>query len=137
MLARFQNSSHRPACSDTLGMRVTAINQAEKSLRMDFDVPAMFANPMGSVQGGFIGAMLDEAMAVCCVIASNLTKSAPTLEMKTSYLKPLMPGPAYVEAQIIHWGASVAFVESVCFNNDGVMVAKGSATMMPKLFKRF
>lgn len=118
-------------------MRVTEIHQGEKRLRMDFDVPEMFANPMGSIQGGFIGAMLDEAMAVCCVIASNLTKSAPTLEMKTSYMRPLMPGPAYVEAQIVRWGSSVAFVEADCFNGDGQLVAKGSATMMPKAFKRF
>ena len=85
MLARFQNSKKRPPCSDTLGMRLAAVDQDAQRIRMDFDVSASFANPTGAVQGGFIAAMMDEAMSTCCIIASNVTMTAPTLEMKTSY----------------------------------------------------
>ncbi|MEL8056398.1 MAG: PaaI family thioesterase, partial [Pseudomonadota bacterium] len=112
MLARFQNSKKRPPCSDTLGMHLTEVEQDAKRIRMDFDVPQMFANPTGAVQGGFIAAMMDEAMSTCCIIASNVTMTAPTLEMKTSYLRRLMPGHAYVEARILKWGRSAAFMEA-------------------------
>ncbi|MFN3212619.1 MAG: PaaI family thioesterase [Henriciella sp.] len=136
MLARFQNSSKRPPCSDTLGMRLTEVDQEAQRVRMDFDVPAMFANPTGAVQGGFIAAMMDEAMSTCCIIASNVTMTAPTLEMKTSYLRRLMPGDAHVEARILKWGRSAAFMEAECFDNNGKLVAKATATAIPMPFKR-
>ena len=103
---------------------------------MEFEVSPLFANPTGAVQGGFIAAMMDEAMSTCCIIASNVTMTAPTLEMKTSYLRRLMPGSASVEAQVLKWGRSAAFLESTCFDPDGNIVAKATATAIPMPFKR-
>ncbi len=136
MLARFQNSKKRPPCSETLGMRLAEVEQDAKRIRMDFDVPQIFANPTGAVQGGFIAAMMDEAMSTCCIIASNVTMTAPTLEMKTSYLRRLMPGKASVEARILKWGRSAAFMEAECFDHEGKLVAKATATAIPMPFKR-
>lgn len=136
MLARFQSSKKRPPCSDTLGMRLVDLSQARQWVRMDFDVPQMFANPTGAVQGGFIAAMMDEAMSTAVIIASNVTMTAPTLEMKTSYLKRLMPGQASVEARILKLGKSAAFMEADCFDADGDLVARATATAIPMPFKR-
>ncbi|MEP1143094.1 MAG: PaaI family thioesterase [Henriciella sp.] len=136
MLARFQNSKKRPPCSDTLGMRLVDVEQDAKRIRMDFDVPGMFANPTGAIQGGFIAAMMDEAMSTCVIIASNVTMTAPTLEMKTSYLRRLMPGPAHVEARILKLGRAAAFMEAECFDDAGKLVAKATATAIPMPFKR-
>lgn len=136
MLARFQNSKKRPPCSDTLGMRLAALSQDEQWVRMEFDVPRMFANPTGAVQGGFISAMMDEAMSTAVIIASNVTMTAPTLEMKTSYLKRLMPGPASVTARILKLGKSAAFMEADCFDGEGALVARATATAIPMLYKK-
>lgn len=136
MLARFQTSKKRPPCSDTLGMRLVGVDQATKSITMAFDVSETFANPTGAVQGGFVSAMLDEAMSTCCIIASNITMTAPTLEMKISFLRPLFPGAAKVEARILKWGKSAAFMEAEAYDPEGRMVAKASATALPKPFKR-
>ena len=136
MLARFQNSKKRPPCSDTLGMRLADVDQDAQRIRMDFDVSPSFANPTGAVQGGFIAAMMDEAMSTCVIIASNVTMTAPTLEMKTSYLRRLMPGPAHVDARILRLGRSAAFMEAECFDADGKLVAKATATAIPMPFKR-
>jgi len=137
MLARFQNSKKRPPCSDTLGMRLTEVEQDAKRIRMEFDVSPSFANPTGAVQGGFITAMLDEAISTCIIIASNVTMTAPTLEMKTSYLRRLMPGKAFVDAKIVKLGKSAAFSEAQCYDPDGKLVATATATALPMPFKRF
>ena len=137
MLARFQNSKKRPPCSDTLGMRLVEVEQDAKRIRMAFDVSESFANPTGAVQGGFITAMLDEAISTCIIIASNVTMTAPTLEMKTSYLRRLMPGKAFVDARIVKLGRSAAFSEAECFDADGKLVATATATALPMPFKRF
>ena len=136
MLARFQASRKRPPCSDTLGMRLEALDQAAQTLTMSFEVPEGFANQTGAIQGGFICAMLDEAMSTCIVVASNVTMNAPTLEMKTSYLRPLFPGPARVDARVIRLGRSVCFMEADCFDPETRLVARASATGTPKPFKR-
>lgn len=137
MLARFQNSKKRPPCSDTLGMRLIEVEQDAKRIRMEFDVSPSFANPTGAVQGGFITAMLDEAISTCIIIASNVTMTAPTLEMKTSYLRRLMPGKAFVDARIVKLGKSAAFSDAECYDADGKLVATATATALPMPFKRF
>lgn len=137
MLARFANAKKRPPCSETLGMQLLEVNQEAMTLRMAFDVSPNFSNPTGAIQGGFLTAMLDEAMSVCCIISSNVTMTAPTLELKTSYFRPLFPGRAEAKARILKFGKSIAFMEAELFDPEGRVVAKASATAAPKPFKRF
>jgi uncharacterized protein (TIGR00369 family) len=137
MLARFNNSGKRPPCTETVGMRLTHVDQAGMTARYEFDAKADFANPTGAIQGGFIAAMLDEAMSALAIIASNVTMNAPTLEMKVSFLRPLFLGRATAEARILKWGKSTCFVEAELFDPQGQLVAKASATQAPKPFKRF
>jgi uncharacterized protein (TIGR00369 family) len=137
MLARFQNSKKRPPCSDAVGMKLVAVEQAKMTARYEFEAKAEFANPTGAIQGGFLAAMLDEAMSATAIIASNVTMNAPTLEMKISFLRPLFVGKASAEARILKWGKSTCFIEAELFDPEGGLVAKASATQAPKAFKRF
>lgn len=137
MLARFANSKKRPPCTETLGMRLTHVDQANMIARFAFEARQDFANPTGAIQGGFVCAMLDEAMSTAAIIASNVTMNAPTLEMKVSFLRPLFVGKATAEARILKWGKSTCFIEAELFDPEGKLVAKASATQAPKAFKRF
>jgi uncharacterized protein (TIGR00369 family) len=136
MLARFRNSKKRPPCTDAVGMVLTHVDQAKMTARFEFEARREFANPTGAIQGGFIAAMLDEAMSSTAIIASNVTMNAPTLEMKVSFLRPLFVGNATAEARILKWGKSTCFVEAELFDPQGQLVAKASATQAPKPFKR-
>jgi uncharacterized protein (TIGR00369 family) len=137
MLARFQNSKKRPPCSETVGMKLVGVDQAKMTARYEFEAKQDFANPTGAIQGGFLAAMLDEAMSATAIIASNVTMNAPTLEMKISFLRPLFVGKASAEARILKWGKSTCFIEAELFDPEGKLVAKASATQAPKAFKRF
>lgn len=137
MLARFANSKKRPPCTETLGMRLTHVDQASMTARFEFEARQDFANPTGAIQGGFICAMLDEAMSTSAIIASNVTMNAPTLEMKVSFLRPLFVGKATAASRILKWGKSTCFIEAELFDPEGKLVAKASATQAPKPFKRF
>ena len=81
MLARFKTSKKRPACSDTLGMDLAEVHQDEMRIVVNFTADKSFANPTGAVQGGFIAAMLDEAISTNIIIASNVTMTAPTMTL--------------------------------------------------------
>ena len=137
MLARFSKSKKRPPCTETVGMRLTAVDQAKMTARYEFEARQDFANPTGAIQGGFIAAMLDEAMSATAIIASNVTMNAPTLEMKISFLRPLFVGKASAEARILKLCKSTCFIESELFDPQGQLVAKARATQAPKPFKRF
>lgn len=137
MLARFANSKKRPPCTETVGMRLTHVDQARMTARYAFEARPEFANPTGAIQGGFLAAMLDEAMSTTAIIVSNVTMNAPTLEMKVSFLRPLFVGAATAEARVLKWGKSTCFIEAELFDPEGQLVAKASATQAPKPFKRF
>ena len=93
ILERFQRTRNQPTGSQTLGFRMVAVSQAERSVEVEFDGKAeLLLNPMKQIQGGYLCAMLDEAMSVACMVASGMTAVAPTLEMKTSFFRPGMPG---------------------------------------------
>ena len=92
---------------------------------------------MGQVQGGFVSAMLDEAMSLAVVVASKLTCVAPTLEMKTSFMRPAMPGHLIAVGWVAKWGRTVAFTEGELADPAGKLLAKATATVMPALYSQF
>lgn len=137
ILARFQRTRNQPTSSQTLGLRILAVSQADKSVEMSFDAKAeLFLNPMKQVQGGYLCAMLDEAMSVACMVASGMTHVAPTLEMKTSFLRPAQPGTIRGVGRVIKWGRSVAFTEGELFDPQGRTLAKATGTAIPTPFQR-
>ena len=76
ILARFQRTKNQPTGSQTLGFRLVAVSQADKSVEVEFEAKAeLLLNPMKQVQGGYLCAMLDECMSVACMVASGMTTS--------------------------------------------------------------
>lgn len=132
MLQRFRQPRNLPSGSDLLGLEVVALSQAERTIETRFNARAdRFANPMGHVQGGFLCAMLDECMSLACVVSAGIGFVAPTLEMKTSFLRPAPAGWIRGIGRIVRWGRTIAFTEGELFDPEGRMVAKASGTAMP------
>ena len=138
LLARFRGSRRQPASSRTVGFEVVAVDQAERRVEASFEASAdLFANPMGQVQGGYLCAMLDECMSVACMVASGMTHVAPTLEMKTSFLRPAEPGRLRGVGRVLRLGRTIAFTEGELFDGDGRLLAKASGTALPTPFAAF
>ena len=138
ILARFLRTKNQPTGSQTLGFRMVAVSQAEKMVEVAFDAKAeLLLNPMKQIQGGYLCAMLDEAMSVACMVASGMTHVAPTLEMKTSFLRAAKPGPIKGIGRVVKWGRSVAFTEGELYDPDGKLLAKATGTAIPTPFKSY
>lgn len=138
ILERFLRTKNQPTGSQTLGFRMVSVNQAEKMVEVAFDAKAeLLLNPMKQIQGGYLCAMLDEAMSVACMVASGMTHVAPTLEMKTSFLRPAMPGAIKGIGRVVKWGRSVAFTEGELYGPDGKLLAKATGTAIPTPFKSY
>ncbi|MBA4793978.1 PaaI family thioesterase [Phenylobacterium sp.] len=138
ILARFLRTKNQPTGSQTLGFQMVAVSQAEKMVEVAFDAKAeLLLNPMKQIQGGYLCAMLDECMSVACMVASGMTHVAPTLEMKTSFLRPAKPGAIKGIGRVVKWGRSVAFTEGELYDPDGKLLAKATGTAMPTPFKSY
>lgn len=138
ILARFLRTKNQPTGSQTLGFQMVAVSQAEKMVEVAFDAKAeLLLNPMKQIQGGYLCAMLDEAMSVACMVASGMTHVAPTLEMKTSFLRPAMPGQIKGIGRVVKWGRSIAFTEGELYDPEGRLLAKATGTALPTPFKSY
>ncbi|MBI1250867.1 MAG: hotdog fold thioesterase [Alphaproteobacteria bacterium] len=138
LLARFQRSANRPRGSETLGFQIVAVNQAEMRVEATFEAREEFQNPMRQVQGGFLCAMLDDVMSVAGVVASGMTHVMPTLEMKTSFLRPALPGQKLrCIGRVVKWGRTIAFTEGEIYDEAGKLLAKATGTAMPAPYKKF
>jgi uncharacterized protein (TIGR00369 family) len=139
LLARFENTVRKPKSSVLLGFQMVSVNQAERQVEAMFDASEDFANPMRQVQGGYLCAMLDEVMSVACLVASGMTHVAPTLEMKTSFLRPALANGAKLRGvgRVVKWGRTIAFTEGELFDDQDRLVAKATGTAMPTPFANF
>lgn len=138
ILQRFLDTTRQPSGSRTLGFRMVAVRQADRTVDVEFDARAdLLLNPMGQVQGGYLCAMLDECMSVACLVASGMTCVAPTLEMKTSFLRPAGPGKIHGMGRVVKWGRQIAFTEGELRDPDGRLLAKATGTALPTPFANY
>jgi uncharacterized protein (TIGR00369 family) len=138
ILQRFLRTKNQPTGSQTLGFRMLSVSQERMEVEVAFEARAeLLANPMKQVQGGYLCAMLDECMSVACMVASKMTAVAPTAEMKTSFLRPVTPGPLKGVGRVIRWGKTLAFTEGELFDGDGRLIAKATGTAVPTPFKNY
>ncbi|WP_337186892.1 PaaI family thioesterase [Phenylobacterium sp.] len=138
ILQRFLRTKNQPTGSQTLGFRMVSVSQADRSVEVEFDARAeLLLNPMKQIQGGYLCAMLDEAMSVACMVASGMTAVAPTLEMKTSFLRPGQPGKIKGIGKVVKWGRQVAFTEGELYDPEGRLLAKATGTAIPTPFQKY
>jgi uncharacterized protein (TIGR00369 family) len=116
-----------PAVSQTLGSKLLAIDQKAERVEMEFLARAEFLNVHGTVQGGILSAMFDDAMSAA-VTSSGGRFMAPTLELKTAFMRPAHQGPLFVEGRVVHRGRSVAFLEAQMRDKEGNLIATATAT---------
>ena len=86
--------------------------QAEPGhVRAGFQGKEEFYNPVGLVQGGILGAMLDGVMGAAAVSLLGPDESITTLEMKVSCMRSVRAVPLVGEGRVVHRGGSVIFME--------------------------
>jgi uncharacterized protein (TIGR00369 family) len=87
-----------------------------------------FTNPTGAIQGGFLAAMLDDAMGPALFTTLHAEQFAPTIELKVNFMRPARPGTIIAEGRVVHRTRSLAFLEGTLSTEDGDLIATGTAT---------
>jgi uncharacterized protein (TIGR00369 family) len=93
---------------------------------------ARYLNPVGTIQGGWASTILDGAMAHCVHTTLKAGENYTTLEMKISFVRPVLPSTGLVrcEGKLIHRGGRTATSEGRLLDERGKLLAHGSETCM-------
>jgi uncharacterized protein (TIGR00369 family) len=114
----------------TLDFKVNSIEKGK--VVFSFAPQEFHYNPLGSVHGGVISALLDSAMG--CTLHSVLEAGSgyTTLELKTNFLKAITIKAGLLKAtgKILHIGSRIALLEARITDDAGKIYAHGTSTCM-------
>ena len=117
-----------PAAATTLGWELRAVDPDAGTIEVGFTATEAFLNPAGTIQGGFLSAMLDDTMGPALVATLGPGEFAPTLDLHVQFLRPAHPGTLVGRGRVVQRGGGVAFLQGELANADGQLVATATAT---------
>ena len=117
-----------PPAAALLGWQALEIRPGH--VRVRYEAREAFYNPQGVVQGGFLAAMLDDAMGPAAFTLLDEGAFAPTLELKVSFVRPARAGPLIADGNIVHQSRRFIRVEGRLTTEDGQLIATATATLV-------
>ncbi|MFM6985109.1 MAG: PaaI family thioesterase [Hydrogenophaga sp.] len=110
-----------------LGLRVESMADGEATLCLPFD--ERLARVGGMVCGQALMAAADTAMVLAIVTRLGTRRPMTTVQLNTSFLKPLAGQDARVTARVVRAGKSLVFGEiDIVATGDGQSVCRASTT---------
>ncbi|MBO6717644.1 MAG: PaaI family thioesterase [Rhizobiaceae bacterium] len=123
------SADNAPPSAKWLGMQVISWDREAMRLRLAFEPPRDVINFGGVVQGGFLIAMMDDAMGFNCFISLGMANRQATIDLHTHFLRAVQYGRIEVEARVVRAGRSVAFLEAELYGPDGELAARTTSSM--------
>ena len=128
MTKSFFTGKPAPPAAKTLGWELIAEYPAEARIEIAFHPNETMLNPRGTVQGGFVAAMLDDTMGPALVTSSEGTEMPVTLDLNTSFIRPVHPGRILGKGRVVSRTRAMAFLEAELFDTDGNLLARATST---------
>jgi uncharacterized protein (TIGR00369 family) len=134
--ATLRDPAKHPPSARHLGFELIDFSVENGWAEVAFTPRPEFANPAGSVQGGFVCAMLDDAMSVAASISRRFAVIVPTLQITVTYLRRHHSRTSWYAAKccaLVHraWRCRGALRDA-----DGTILAVAVATAVPRPFPR-
>ncbi|WP_426419057.1 PaaI family thioesterase [Bradyrhizobium genosp. A] len=94
-----------------------------------FQAQVAFTNRHGTVQGGFLAAMLDSATGVCALANLSPELTVVTRSLDTRFVKPAAVGVITARARVIEQTKRDMVVQAELIDAEGVTVAEATARL--------
>lgn len=117
-----------PPSAELLGWTLRAIDHEAKTIEIGFELDERFVNPGGSIQGGFVAAMLDETQGPALFGTSEGEIYAPTIDFHITFIRPAVPGKFIGKGRVVNIGKTIVVTEVDLHDEAGKLLAKGSFT---------
>ncbi len=134
--AVLRDPSTHPPCAKLLGFELVDFSVEGGWAEVAFTPRPEFANPAGNVQGGFICAMLDDAMSVAASISKRFEAYVPTLQMTVTYLKPTPMARVVARGEVLRFGSSSVAMQGMLRDAGGERLAVATSTAVARPFPR-
>jgi len=124
-----------PNCDLTLALRCVDKSEPGRTV-WTMAIDERFANPVGQVQGGLLGALADSAMAASTITwarGQGLRVTAANTDLAVRFLRPAAAraGTALTcDARVRSGGRRVAFAEADIVDERGTLVATATSTYL-------
>ena len=102
--------------------------------RVSFEPRAEMKNFGGVVQGGFLAAMMDDAMGALVFHAMGGTHAPATIDLATHFFLAVPLERIEVEAAVLKRGKAVAFAEARLYRSDGELSAQATCSVKLRPF---
>jgi uncharacterized protein (TIGR00369 family) len=117
-----------PRAAATLGFEFIAADVARGTIEVAFTATDDFTNPMGNVLGAFLAAMLYDTVGSALLATLGPDEFQSTLELKTSFLRPVRPQRILGCGRVISRSGDLAFLDAVLTDEEGMAIATATAT---------
>lgn len=122
-----EEGNEPPACDKTVGVVATF---AQKGIARGYwEIKPELLNGHQVVMGGFSSAAADIMMAYAIASLLDETQGFSSIDLQTSFLRPLKEGRVDIEARVVKPGRSVAYLEAELIQN-GKLISKATSSMM-------
>lgn len=124
-----------PPSAAWMGMEVVKYWPDERRVRLAFQPNEDMRNFGGTIQGGFMAAMMDDAMGSLTFFALGGRFAPASIDLQTHFFAAVPLERVEVEAQLIRAGKAVAFAEAKLYRSDGELAARAAGSMKLREFK--
>lgn len=118
-----------PPAAATLGWELVDIAPDEGTIALRFEAGPHLLNPAGTVQGGFLAAMLDDTLGPALIATLEAGQFAPTLDLHVQYIRPAQVGPIHSTGRVVHRTRTIAFLSGELRSPQGALLATATATV--------
>ncbi len=127
-MSAFHPEDMTPAAA-LLGRRVLEIDPVTGRVRVGFTARPEFLNRHGTVQGGFLAAMLDSATAIAALVTLPEGNTVVTTELVVRYVRPATAGDVTAVGRLLEHSGRDARAEGERVDASGQVVARAAATL--------
>ncbi|HEV2818351.1 MAG TPA: PaaI family thioesterase [Allosphingosinicella sp.] len=117
-----------PPAAATLGWELVREDPEAGTIEIAFHPGEAFLNPRGTIQGGFVAAMLDDTMGPALVSKNDGACIPATIDMNVTFLRAVRPGRVIGKGRVVSQGKTIAFLEGELFDTEGNLLARATSS---------
>ena len=121
-------AANLPPGAQLLGREWLGFDEGGQAL-IRFHAQPAFTNRHGTIQGGFLAAMLDSATGICALAALSPDLTVVTRSLDTRFLKPAAVGSITARARVIERTDRDMVVQAELVDADSIIVADATARL--------
>jgi uncharacterized protein (TIGR00369 family) len=118
----------RVPVADLIGFRVTEAKNGRAVAT--FEATEKHANPMGTLHGGILCDVADAAMGMAFASTLGEDQSFTTVELRINFFRPVWNAKLTADAQVVHRGKTLGYVECEVRDENNKLIAKVSSTCL-------